>query len=1192
MPLPFALGGKYKGMNSTPVFTNQSASTLAINNGSLVMTAISSLTDPNKATFTVASNSYVSFTIGGTGSLSLTNWAYTDYSNLVSSGNIRVNGTLAPVSDFKYTNSNGQGVWQLADVIVGAANISPTNVYAGTPVALSAAAFGPNYQWQTDSGTSGGTWTDVGGATGTNYVLNTASLLGNYEYQLVVSSGGTSVTSSPAFLTVVAASAPVIVSNAAATPNQGTPTVTNYVGQTETFTASFTGTLPIDYRWQYSPNSDGSAAVYLAGQTGLTLVLTNVQTTNSGYYSLQASNGVSPYTVNSAWLSFTVKPLTGEFIQWSAPVSISGLTADQILTNVANAYTNISGSLLEAAYFGNTTTPILVTLSNSIYTFLGDGSAASVSHNVGATSGASTNLTGNASFDSVLNMFAYDGGSNHVITLHNLVVGQAYSVQLFALDDRGANGLRQSAFQDPNDGADVSSTFAMGDNVYVVGAFIAPSADVAIQQNLPTGGSGNINAVVVRALSYAPFVAPTILTQPSPGTYNVYAGRTVILGGAANGVPAPGYQWQWSPDGGTWTNLVDAGRISGSTNTTLVVSNVTLADNNAQLRFYATNSSALNSGSAFSQSVTLNVLAAPPLSGVESTNKILALNPVAYWPLNDTQDPYNQNQPVYDASGNQHDGVYLQYAQNIADSIYGPAPSDGYPYFTDAAENGALFVSIQYSNSYACVPGLNLNTNAATFVMWLYPAGPNYGSAGLLMNRDTTNGTLGGGICYDGSGTRLGYNWNNDPFTWGVAGPVIPSNLWSFVAVVITPTNASFYVYNTNGVALTTVTHSHTNMAWGGTSTPDPSNRIGCDNSSTRLFNGTIDEVAVYNQSLTANQLMSLVTTNPVILSQPQNVSVSAGTPVQFSVGVASGTAVSYQWTTNGVPVGNGGVFTGATSNTLSISSASLIMNGMVFSVAVTNATGGLSSSNATLSVVQPLGIPMYWDTNGATAGSGGTAPAGTWSTTATNWTLDSTGSSATTGWTNGNSAVFSAGTDQTDNTKKFIVTVSGSVIVNNITNKNGEVRITGAALTPSGTTLTINTINNNANDYDLRIDSVIADSGSGTTVTKNGPGVLLLESASAFTGGFTLNGGSAGMETGGSVFGYGTLTLNSGNIEKSWGSSSSTTQTLTNAVNVTGVRLMPPSSKATRAIWHSAGRSPAPRAAIWLCRMSVLAGD
>jgi hypothetical protein len=77
-------------------------------------------------------------------------------------------------------------------------------------------------------------------------------------------------------------------------------------------------------------------------------------------------------------------------------------------------------------------------------------------------------------------------------------VGQYYSVQLFGLDDRTPENVRLADYQDPNYALDVSSTFQMGDNVYVVGAFWASNTTQNIRMNLPTGNSGNLNALVVR----------------------------------------------------------------------------------------------------------------------------------------------------------------------------------------------------------------------------------------------------------------------------------------------------------------------------------------------------------------------------------------------------------------------------------------------------------------------------------------------------------------------------------------------------------------------------------------------------------------------------------------------------------------------------------------------------------------------
>ena len=66
----------------------------------------------------------------------------------------------------------------------------------------------------------------------------------------------------------------------------------------------------------------------------------------------------------------------------------------------------------------------------------GDGPAYGAFNGDG-TSG--TNTTGNANFDTVLNGFDYGNGPR-TITLNNLIPGQKYAVQLFALDDRSNYG--------------------------------------------------------------------------------------------------------------------------------------------------------------------------------------------------------------------------------------------------------------------------------------------------------------------------------------------------------------------------------------------------------------------------------------------------------------------------------------------------------------------------------------------------------------------------------------------------------------------------------------------------------------------------------------------------------------------------------------------------------------------------------
>ena len=178
--------------------------------------------------------------------------------------------------------------------------------------------------------------------------------------------------------------------------------------------------------------------------------------------------------------------------QWSPPVAIT--TADATL--------NLPGTIAGAACFGATSSSITVTLTNGTnIVFYGNNSVATCTGN-GTATGAFSGSTGNANFNTVLNGFNYDGGP-HTITLKNLVPGKLYSVQLFALDDRNDNTHESSRlcnFQAPRNASNVSATFAMGNNVYVVGTFIATGTNMVIQQNLPTGNNGNLNALVVRQL--------------------------------------------------------------------------------------------------------------------------------------------------------------------------------------------------------------------------------------------------------------------------------------------------------------------------------------------------------------------------------------------------------------------------------------------------------------------------------------------------------------------------------------------------------------------------------------------------------------------------------------------------------------------------------------------------------------------
>jgi hypothetical protein len=484
-------------------------------------------------------------------------------------------GTFIANSTTEAFNWNGAGssytvlgAISMRDVSAVAA-IYPTGVaYQGDSVtlAVNAQTGQTYYQWLADNGTGGTNWSDIIGANGTNYVLNTGNLaVGNYQFKVVVTNGILNITSTPVVLSVLAPSAPVIAQNI--TPASTSP----YVGQSASFTASFTGNHPITNQWQYSGDG-GNTFTNLPAASGTTLILTNLQPGNAGEYRLFAVNAFG--TNASAAARLIVKPWSDAQIQWSSPVSMTGMNAGEILTNVPGAYLEAADFFYDSFITVNAAGQQYVFRSDSISASLAGGAYYNGQFETNAIYGSGalgTNSTGDARFDAALNQY-YDGGVSNVITLNNLIAGQQYSVQLFALDNRGGTLSESVDFVNANDPNDVSTQFAMGDNVYMTGTFTATNTYQTIQENLLTGGFGNINAVVVRASSYAPNVKPVIVAQPRQQLSLIT--RTATFAVVADGAPVPSYQWEAGPVGGPYTNLTEGGRYAGTTTAALTVNAV------------------------------------------------------------------------------------------------------------------------------------------------------------------------------------------------------------------------------------------------------------------------------------------------------------------------------------------------------------------------------------------------------------------------------------------------------------------------------------------------------------------------------------------------------------------------------------------------------------------------------------------
>ncbi len=214
---------------------------------------------------------------------------------------------------------------------------------------------------------------------------------------------------------------------------------------------------------------------------------------------------------------------------------------------------------------------------------------------------------------------------------------------------------------------------------------------------------------------------------------------------------------------------------------------------------------------------------------------------------------------------------------------------------------------------------------------------------------------FGFGGANNGTQTELGYNWNtNSPSTWNFnSGLYPPIGQWSFVALTITPTNATIYLYYTDHSSVTNLSKVVSGVANTPESFSGGTVSLGGDSfGNARTFQGTIDEVAVFNKSLSESQVQNLFLTSSGIAGQAPhitqdisstNIIAFAGQPLSITA-VGDGAPVpAYQWQSGSggvfTDLSNGGGISGANSSTLTFAN-NTSANNLNFRVVLTNVFG------------------------------------------------------------------------------------------------------------------------------------------------------------------------------------------------------------------------------------------------------------
>jgi beta-glucanase (GH16 family) len=444
--------------------------------------------------------------------------------------------------------------------------------------------------------------------------------------------------------------------------------------------------------------------------------------------------------------------------------------------------------------------------------------------------------------------------------------------------------------------------------------------------------------------------APTIFNAPV--SQGVILNQTASLTVQAIGAGTLAYQWQAGPVGsGTFTNLVNGGQISGATTNVLTILNAT-TNNALDYRVIVSNSY----GSVTSAPpATLTLLPTSPLVDVQFDGSYNFATSTA------TPGPVQTGPAILGAGGDQW---------NV----------ESFPYYSSP---GTVFSAVPLTNTDGTSIGATLTVSQPSNPVYTgtYP-GSSYGA----MDVGTTN-LMSSGLETFNNTTYPGYiNFSIgglSPYANSLFTLVVYAGTHGAQTETITLTGGA--AGGNTGSALTTSSASRQLSAGAG---------VAYNTFTGVLTGGTLTfQVAggvPQNSRLLVNGFQLQLTTNapPLIASQPVSQTVPIGGTAVFGVSATGSAPLSYQWQTNGGSgwgnLANGGQISGATSNLLTITNATVNW-ALAYQVIVTNNYGAVTSTPvATLTetaVPTPVAIPNFsFEAQSVTAGTYSVVTPTSWS--------------------------------------------------------------------------------------------------------------------------------------------------------------------------------------------------------------------
>ena len=761
-----------------------------------------------------------------------------------------------------------------------------SNITSGNNTSFSITASNANsYQWQVNNGSG---WSNIsntgiysGATTGTLSLTAANNTYNSYQYRCIISNSGNCADTSNSATLSVSGSAPSISSH----PSNSTICE----GDNTSFSVTASGTS-LTYQWQVSNNGGSTysnvsnGAVY-SGTTTSTLSITNAATIMSTFrFRCIVSGAVSPAATSNAGI-LTVNPApaitsnpsnssicSGTNTSFSVTATNATSYQWQVSSNGGSTYANVSNS---AVYSGTTTSTLSIsnaTVSMNTYRFR---CVVSGSCTPNATSAAAV-ITVNASavIISQPSNSTITTGSN---TSFSVTASNANNYQWQVNSGSGWSnvnntGIYNGATTNTLSLTSVSNTYN-GYSYRCIANNSNTCPDTSNVVSLSVSGS-----------------APSISSHPANST--ICEGNSTTFSVTASGTSLT-YQWQVNTGSG-WNNLSNTGIYSGATGATLSLSSVANSYSTYQYRCVV---SGAVSPAATSNVATLTVNTAPAITTQ---------------PTNSTITSGNNTSFTVAATGS---GLTYQWQTNNG-SGWGNVTNTGI--YSGATTNTLTLTGATASvngDQYRCVVSgtctPSVTSNIATLTVNT--------SANITSHPTNSTVCVGNNTSFTvTSTTAVSYQWE-----------VNSGSGWSNV------TNTGIY----SGATTTTLTLTNVASANSG-------NQYRC------VVTGSAPPPA------TSNTATLTVNTAPSITAQPSNRTICDGSNSSFSIS-ATGSGLTYQWQVNSGSgwsnIANTGIYSGATSNTLSLTAAPIAVNGNQYRCVVSGSCSPSATSNTGILTINAL---------------------------------------------------------------------------------------------------------------------------------------------------------------------------------------------------------------------------------------------